>query len=232
MPSVRGRSGGPSHRSRVATLVTYSPGEIDGIYLRFPTPFDAPLRYRGRSSLMYNPPMSSAGRLVVHHRSGGAAIGSVDGFFLMRCFGDIRPEDIRATLLGFEAVVAYRPEGGCSIVAVDSTTTFPSEETRRTAVGITRKTGNQTLAETLVILGDGFWASAMRGVMTTIWSLTSSTHPRKVLRQEADAVDWVIQTVQESAPKYRQVLLSALVQLRADATIPPTVLSSSSKTSP
>jgi hypothetical protein len=181
---------------------------------------------------MYNQRMSPAGRLVVHHRSGGAAIGTVDGFFLMRCFGDITPDDIRATLIAFQAVLAYRPEGGCSIVAVDPTTSFPSEETRRTAVEITRKTGNQTLADTLVILGDGFWASAMRGVMTTIWSLNSSNHPRKVLRQEADAVDWVIETVQESAPKYRQPLLSALGQLRAGAANAATAVSSSSKSSP
>jgi hypothetical protein len=180
---------------------------------------------------MYNHPMSPAGSLVVHHRSAGVAIGSLDGFFLMRCFGDISPDDIRATLLGHQAVLAYRPEGGCSIVAVDPTTTFPSEETRRTAIDLTRKTANQTLADALVILGDGFWASAMRGVMTTIWSLNSSNHPRKVVRQEAEAVDWVIETVQESAPKYRQLILSALVQLRADVTIPPTALSSASRSS-
>jgi len=177
---------------------------------------------------MYNQPMSRpAGKLVVHHRSQRVAIGTLDGFFLMRCFGDIRPEDINATLRGHEALVAYRPEGGGSIVAVDSTTTFPSEATRRTALDVTRKTGPLTLAHALIVLGDGFWASAMRGVMTTIWSLTSATHPRKVVRQEAEGVDWVIETVGESGPKYRQALLTALAQLKEGATAPTSAPSSS-----
>jgi hypothetical protein len=178
---------------------------------------------------MYNQSMSRAvGKLVVHHRSKGVAIGTIDGFFLMRCYGDITPVDIQATLVGHEALVAFRPEGGGSIVAVDPTATFPSEETRRVALEVTRKTGSKTLAHALIVLGDGFWSSAMRGVITTIWSLTSVSHPRKVLRQEEEGVDWVLETVGESAPRYRHVLLAGLVQLRPGATLPPAALSSSS----
>ncbi|HMI86241.1 MAG TPA: hypothetical protein VK550_19240 [Polyangiaceae bacterium] len=169
-----------------------------------------------------------AGKLVVHHRSPGVAIATLDAFFIMRCFGNVTPEDIRATLLGHEALIAYRQEGGGSIVAVDPTANFPSEATRRVALEITRTTGPKTLAHALIVLGDGFWASAMRGVMTTIWSLNFANRPRKVVRQEGEGVDWVIETVGESVPKYRQLLLSALSQLRAGATVPPTALSSSS----
>jgi hypothetical protein len=64
--------------------------------------------------------------------------------------------------------------------------------------------------------------------MTTIWSLTSVNHPRKVLRQEEEGVDWVLETVGESAPRYRHLLLAGLVQLRLNATLPPAALSSSS----
>jgi hypothetical protein len=183
--------------------------------------------YRGQSSLMYNQSMSRpSGKLVVHHRSQGVAVATLDAFFLMRCFGDVTPDDIRATLRGHEALLAYRPEGGGSIVTVDPTATFPSEETRRTALDITRGTAPQTRAHALIILGDGFWASAMRGVMTTIWSLNAANHPRKVVRQEDEGVDWVIGTIGESVPKYRQLLLSSLAQLRAGATIPPAPSSS------
>jgi hypothetical protein len=168
----------------------------------------------------------SPGKLVVHHRSPGVAIGTLDAFFLMRCFGDVTPDDIRATVRGHEAILAHRPEGGGSIVAVDPTTTFPSEETRRTALDLTRTTGPKTLAHALIILGDGFWASGMRGVMTTIWSLNAANHPRKVLREEDEGVDWVIDSIGESRPKYRHILLSGLAQLRAGTTIPPVALSS------
>jgi hypothetical protein len=179
---------------------------------------------------MYNramPPV--AGKLVVHHRSRGVVIATLDAFFLMRCFGDISPDDIRATLVGHEALIAYRAEGGGSIITVDPTTTFPTEQTRRAALEVARKTSPKTLGQALVILGDGFWASAMRGVVTTIWSLNATPHPRKVVRHENEGVDWVIETMAESVPKYREVLLLALSQLRTGATIPPTPPPSPSK---
>jgi hypothetical protein len=160
------------------------------------------------------------GKLMVHYRSPGVAIATLDVFFLMRCFGDIVPEDIRATLIGHEAIVAHQPRGSGSIVVVDPATTFPSEETRRVALEVTRKTNALTLVHALVVLGDGFWASAMRGVMTTIWSLSAAHHPRKVVRNEEEGVDWVIETLGESAPTYRQPLLAALTHLRTSATIP------------
>ena len=165
--------------------------------------------------------MRPAGKLVVHHRSQGVAIATLDAFFLMRCFGDVSPDDVRASLLGHEALIAFRSDGGGTIVTIDPTTTFPSEDTRRVALEVTRKTGGQTRAQALVIRGDGFWASAMRGIMTTIWSLNAVKRPRKVVRQEEEAVDWVIETIGESAPTYRQLLLTSLAQLRSGATVPP-----------
>lgn len=160
----------------------------------------------------------------MHYRSQAAAIGSLDGFFLMRCFGDITPDDVRATLLGHEAVIAFRPQGSGSIIAVDATTTFPSEATRRASLEVARKTSHQTLGQVLIVLGEGFWASAIRGVMTTISSLTAATHPRKVVRHEEEGVDWVLELMGESAPRYRQILLDALAELKSSAsTVHPVV---------
>jgi hypothetical protein len=69
----------------------------------------------------------------------------------------------------------------------------------------------------------------MRGVMTTIWSLNAASHPRRVFRQEEEGVDWAIEAIGESVPKYRQLLLSALAQLRVGATVPPMAPSSTSR---
>jgi hypothetical protein len=161
------------------------------------------------------------GKLVVHHRSQGAAIGSLDGFFLMRCYGDVTREDVLASLLGHEAIVADYPQGSAAIVVVDPTTTFPSEDMRRAAHETTRKTTAQTLAQVLIVAGDGFWASAVRGIMMTIATLSNASHPRKVVRHEEEGVDWVLETVKEPAAKYRPLLLAALAQLKAAATVPP-----------
>ncbi|MET0595508.1 MAG: hypothetical protein ABW133_22605, partial [Polyangiaceae bacterium] len=143
------------------------------------------------------------GKLVVHHRSRAVAIGSLDGFFLMRCYGELGRDDVLATLLGHEAILADYPQGSAAIVVVDPSTAFPSEEARRVMLEATRKTSATTLAHTLVVLGDGFWASAVRGIMTTIGSLTNSSHPRKVVRHEEEGVDWIIDAAKEPLSKYR-----------------------------
>jgi hypothetical protein len=171
---------------------------------------------------MYNPSAMSqpAGKLVVHRRSEGATTATLDGFFLMRCYGDLKPEDITATLVAHEAIIGFRPQGSASIVVVDPTCAFPSEEARRVALEAMRTTGHQTLAHVLVVMGDGFWASAVRGVMMTFSSLTKATHPRKVVRYEEEGVDWILSTLGESAPKYRQLILTSLGELKLDATVP------------
>ena len=167
-------------------------------------------------------------KLVVHHRSSGVAMGTLEGFFVMRCYGETTPEDIYATLKCHEAIIAVRPLGSISIVAVDPTATFPSEATRRAAVEVTRKTRPQTLGHVVIVLGDGFWASAIRGVLMTLTALspTDTAHPRKVVRREEEGVDWVIEVLGESPQKYRSALLTALSQLR------PAVMSSPPSNSP
>ena len=148
-------------------------------------------------------------------------MGTLDGFFLMRCFGAVTPEDIEASLNCADVLLANRPEGSISIVAVDPTSTFPSEETRRAAAEATRKTSSHTVAHVMIVLGDGFWASAIRGVLTTHASLTPASFPRKVVRYEEEGVDWAIEAAGESVQKYHSILLAALAQLKAAATSPP-----------
>ena len=161
------------------------------------------------------------GKLVVHHRSQNAAMGTLDGFFVMRVYGAIAPEDFEPTIKCAEILRAFRPQGSGSLVAIDPSSAFPSEEARRAAVNVSRETSAQTQALAIIILGDGFWASAIRGVVTTLTSLTKSTNPRKVVRYEQEGVEWVISTLGESREQYEDALLSALDQLKPAETAPP-----------
>jgi len=163
----------------------------------------------------------AAGKLVLQHRSEGAAMGTLDAFFVMRCFGVVTPDDIRAGLKCHEVLQTYRSDGSVSVVTVDPTASIPSDETRRTMYEVTRFTNPKTLAVSVIILGDGFWASAIRGVFTTLGFLIQPTHPRKVFRYEEDGVDWAIESIAESPEKYRAVLLDALAQLKTVAASPP-----------
>jgi hypothetical protein len=154
------------------------------------------------------------GKLVLHRRSAGVAMATLDAFFLMRMFGDVSAEDIYATLTCHEHIIAEHPQGSVSIVAVDPTTSFPSDEMRRAAVEITKKTRPQTLGHVVIVLGGGFWASAFRGALTTMNSLNRSTYPKNVVRAEDEGVEWAIETLGESKARYRFALLAALVELK------------------
>jgi len=154
------------------------------------------------------------GKFVVHRRSQSTAMGILDGFFLMRIFGETTPGDIYATLECHQLIVAERPRGAVSVVAIDSTNSLPSEATRRASVEVTKKTRLQTLGVVIIVLGDGFWASAFRGVMTAVNLLNQATYPRTVVRYEEEGVDWAIETSGERNPRYRSALLAALAELR------------------
>jgi hypothetical protein len=178
--------------------------------------------WRSMASQVESTQMSQApGKLVVQHRSRGVALGTLDAFSAMRCFGDVTPEDVFATLKCSEIINAYRPEGNASIVALDPTCTFPSDPTRRAAVEVTRRTREQKVAQAVIVLGDGFWASAIRGFLTTMSSLSRVNFTQKVVRHEEEAVDWSIAAIGESTAKYRSALLEALAQLKPGTTVPP-----------
>jgi hypothetical protein len=158
--------------------------------------------------------------MLVQRRSQGAAMGILDGFFVMRTFGETTPEDMYATVECHQIVLAERPQGAVAIVAVDPTTSFPSEAVRRAAGEVTKKTAAHVLGHVVIFLGDGFWASAFRGAFATMNSLNRTTYPKTVVRHEEDGVDWAIETLGESKPQYRAALLSGLDELRAGGVVP------------
>jgi hypothetical protein len=148
-------------------------------------------------------------------------MGTLDAFFLMRCFGPVSPDDIAATLKCSDVLNAYRPEGSVSIVAVDPTSAFPSEETRRAALDATRRTRALTVGHVVIVAGDGFWASAIRGVLSTLASLAQTSFPRRVVRYEEEGIDAAIEMLGETTQRYRVPLLAALSHLRAGISYPP-----------
>ncbi len=147
-------------------------------------------------------------------------MGTLDEFFVMRGFGDISPDDIHAAVRCQEVIHNYRADGSVALIAVDPTLSMPSEASRRAMLEATRFAVPKTLSISLVVLGDGFWASAIRGVFTTLGFLSNAPYPRQVFREEQKAVDWAIGSIGESRPKYGPALLDALAQLKPAAISP------------
>ncbi len=127
---------------------------------------------------------------VVHYRAADACVASFGHFILFRCFGDVGASAVNASIAAHRAAIAARPEGVVSIVLIDATTKFPSEEMRRAGVAARKQTNGHVTALATVIAGEGFWASTIRGVLTAINSLSGSSYPTKVFRDPLEGVTW------------------------------------------
>jgi hypothetical protein len=157
----------------------------------------------------------SIGALRIHHASANLCVGSLDGFTLMRTFGRATAEDLRAMLKAHRAALAHRPQGVGSMVIMDPATSIPEEGARRVAVELASKMTEQVAASATIVLGEGFWASAMRGVLTTTLLLAKfRQHPNRVFGDELEGLEWVITALNEPVELYRQPLLDALAQMR------------------
>ena len=127
---------------------------------------------------------------VVHYSAADACVGSFGPFILFRCFGDVGADAVNASVAAHHAALAARPEGVISIVLIDSSTKFPSDEMRRAGVAVRKQTNPHVTALATIVAGEGFWASTIRGVLTAINSLSGSSYPTKVFRDPLEGVTW------------------------------------------
>jgi hypothetical protein len=140
--------------------------------------------------------------LHVHYDAADARVASLGPFILFRCFGDVRADAVNASLPAHRAALASRPAGVVSIVLIDSTTKFPSDEMRRAAVAARKLTNRNVAGYATIVAGDGFWASTVRGALTAINSLSGSSYPTKVFREVREGVAWAVQQAGGQAPEH------------------------------
>lgn len=100
------------------------------------------------------------------------------------------------------------------MVVLDPITGLPTgDDVRKTAVDVLKKTQKHVLASATAFLGDDFWASALRGVLTTLDVLAGSAKPQKTFRTPEQAVDWALAELGEPPCFYRSALLDALASM-------------------
>jgi hypothetical protein len=155
------------------------------------------------------------GELRVHYRSDQTCVATLDGFFLMRCYGVVTLDALEATLRAHEEALYAEPRGVCSIMVADPTSRLPPEEVREASATVTRKTKATVRASATIMLGEGFWASAVRGYLATLQLMSPSGYPKKIFRYEDEGVDWTIKCAEASPARYKSKLLDALAQMTA-----------------
>lgn len=160
----------------------------------------------------------AAGDHRVQTRSDAACVVTLDRYLLMRCYGDVSAEDIASTIEAHAVCRSFRNSNVASVVLIDRTTQFPSEEARSACIEMIKKTQGKVASSVTVVLGDGFWASALRGVLTTFNLLPGTGHPTKTCSQTEEAVDWTLSVTGDDAAVYRKALLDALESMAKPAT--------------
>ncbi len=156
---------------------------------------------------------SKPGALRIHSQTSTACVASLDAYVVCRFFDTITVEDVRATLVAHDACRAYRPNRLGSITVLDPSAKFPSDEIRKASVDAIERTKAHVAAAASVLPGEGFWASAMRGVLTTYELLTGSPHPRGTFKTHREAVDFVLAHTEDDVHAYRVALMLALDSL-------------------
>lgn len=151
--------------------------------------------------------MSTSSERVVHYAAADASVVTVGPFILFRCFSDVSADAVNASLPAHKAALASRPEGVVSIVLIDPSTKFPSEDMRRASVLVRKRTNRNVAGNVTIVAGEGFWASTVRGALTAIDFLATSPYESRVFRDPAEGVAWgVARTGGASSARVKQLL--------------------------
>ncbi len=127
----------------------------------------------------------------------GCAILTLEDTLLMHFRSVATPRTLEAALRANEAI-RRRYDGVCLLLFAEPECVLPSAEVREAGAEMTRKVAPFLRCQATVLLGEGFWAAALRGFLTTTSALTLHGYPRRVFSGAGEAIRWQ-QTYRQSA---------------------------------
>lgn len=86
--------------------------------------------------------------------------------------------------------IRKRYDAICLLMFVEPECGIPSAEVREAGGELTRKVSPHVSSQATVLLGEGFWAAAVRGFLTTATALSSQGYPRRVFANAGEAIRW------------------------------------------
>ncbi len=107
----------------------------------------------------------------------------------MHCHGVATMRALEMSMRGHESI-RKRYDGVCLLLFVEAECVLPSPEVREAGAELTRKVAPHMRCQATVLLGEGFWAAAVRGFLTTATALTAQAYPRRVFSTAGEAIRW------------------------------------------
>jgi hypothetical protein len=128
--------------------------------------------------------------------------------------GAIDESFLRLSLLGHHRALEYEPQGYGVITVAEKGARIPAAEIREEASKLRKRTQHMLRAQSVVIGGDGFFASTMRAVITGIITMAQSRVPLKMTGDFGDAAAFVAEKLGYD-DALREELHAALTELRS-----------------
>lgn len=156
----------------------------------------------------------------VQYVSEGCIVGTLDDILLVVWTQQPRLEQV-LELRRVMDLLLYRYEGGSSIHVLSGRPELPEKRVRDEMARVTADYAERTIASALVLDGEGFWASAMRGLATGVHFFgTKRRHFKlRVCATDEQAATWLAPMHNEKSRRQAQApeLQAALNELRSRA---------------
>lgn len=162
-------------------------------------------------------PAASRPSLAVHDQGAGYVIAGFGATQIQLWAGTITEAAILATAASHDRI---RADGNARVgvfALAESPIPLPAHGVRRTATEIMMRNRAELACNSIVIVGDGFWAGAARSVMATIFLVARPGVPSRVFGDVREAAAWHAEQVGLDTP---ETLLDAIERLRAEVTAP------------
>jgi hypothetical protein len=104
---------------------------------------------------------------------------------------ELTEEALGAGVAAGQAIAEVYPRGGMGLSVIEVGAKVPNMELRKAASDAMAATKNHTRCTARVFLGDGFWMSTMRSVLTAIELMRPYDIPRRTFHALAPATLWI-----------------------------------------
>lgn len=119
-------------------------------------------------------------------------IGTSGPVLVVQYRDNISPETLRASETAQERLLRQHPGGTLLLTLVDGNVPLPTEDARAMVADTFRRMAVRNKAAATVILGDGFWASAVRSTLTALTLVVRPPCPQKTFATVDEALAWLM----------------------------------------
>lgn len=128
---------------------------------------------------------------MLDHEPGKFSFGVYRNVLVSSWMSQATGPAVERLVLVAQRVASECPEGFSAVHLVPDGLPMPDAQARATFRQLLNDFSQQLACVAVVVGGDGFWASALRAVVTSIWQGTNHPFEKRIFGNAAAVVDWL-----------------------------------------